>query len=236
MTKHSQNGFGRLCWCAALLGLALAGCMNVTPPSGKSEDFEHSSDRPPSARTLYSMARVMVAQGQDDQAKFVLARVLHVHPDFVPAYCAMAELQMRARHVDEAMETLSDGLKIAPQDAILHNDVGMCRVMKKDYGVALKEFTSATALAPADSRYRGNMAMALGMLGRYEESVELYKQIMPESDAHFNLAVICEARDDTAKAGEEYKQAKVLHDRADKAKGGASTGGAVSSNGPVEKG
>src|SRR5437016_1957434 len=137
MTKHSQNGFGRLCWCDALLGLALAGCMNVTPPSGKSEDFEHSSDRPPSARTLYSMARVMVAQGQDDQAKFVLARVLHVHPDFVPAYCAMAELQMRARHVDEAMETLSDGLKIAPEDAILHNDVGMCGVRRKGYGDAV---------------------------------------------------------------------------------------------------
>ena len=48
----------------------------------------------------------MVAQGQDDRARFVLARVLHEHPDFVPAYCMMAELQMRSRHVDEAIDSV----------------------------------------------------------------------------------------------------------------------------------
>jgi hypothetical protein len=58
-----------------------------------------------------------------------------------------------------------------------------------------------------DARYRGNMALALGMLGRYEESLSLYQQVVSPSDAHFNLAVICDARKDPARAEQEYKLA-----------------------------
>jgi tetratricopeptide (TPR) repeat protein len=218
MNTYCHKGLG-----IVVMGVALAGCFSATPPQ-QADEFRQSGDRPPSPRTLYSMARVLVAQGRDDQARYIVTRILHDQPDFIPAYCLMAEIQMRARHVDEAIETLSDGLKIAPREAVLQNDIGMCRVMKKQYLLALQQFTDATALTPGDSRYRGNMAMALGMLGRYEESLVLYTQIMPQADAHYNLGVLCEARQDTARATQEFEQAKVLNAQALKLSPSASAG------------
>ena len=195
-----------------MMTAAMPGCVNPHPPDG-AEAFDRPSDKPPSAQTLYAMAGVMESQGQDDRARLVYAHILHTYPEFVPAYCSMAEIQMRERHVDEAIDTLTMGLKHAPKDPTLHNNVGMCRIARKEYSTALKEFTEAAADGPANARYRANMAMAVGMLGRYDESLALYKQVMPEADAHYNLAIICEARKDVARASDEFKLAKALHEK-----------------------
>ena len=55
-----------------------------------------------------------------------------------------------------------------------------------------------------------NVAMALGMTGRYAEAIETYRPLLPEADVHFNLGVICEARKDTARAAKEFAQADQL--------------------------
>ena len=77
-----------------------------------------------------------------------------------------------------------------------------------DYKRALEFFTKAAAADPDNARYRANMAMSVGMLGRYDEALTLYMQILSPADAHFNLGVICEARDDLDRAFEEYGKAK----------------------------
>jgi len=71
----------------------------------------------------------------------------------------------------------------------------MCHLLKGDYDDALEQFTQASAVGD-DRRYRANMAVALGMLGRYNESMALYEQIVGEEDAKHNLRVIIEARKD----------------------------------------
>ena len=58
--------------------------------------------------------------------------------------------------------------------------------------------------------YRGNVAMAVGMQGRYDEALTLYKQVLTPADAHYNLGVLCEARGDVTRAFDEYARAKEL--------------------------
>jgi len=196
--------------CVAIV--AVVGCAGPHPPD-EADAFDRPGNRPPNSRTLYSMARVMESQGEDDRARMIYAGILHAEPDFAPAYCSIAEIQMRQRHVDEAIDTLSTGLKRAPTDPVLHNDIGMARVAKQEYAQALKHFTQAAANGPSNARYRANMAMALGMLGRYDEALSLYKEVLPDADAHYNLAVICEARKDTVRASDEFRQAKALQQK-----------------------
>jgi len=174
------------------------------------DEFAAGANRPPTVRTLYAMARMLAAQGKDVQAEAAFRSILRDHPEFVPAYADLAELLVRQERIGEAVRTLELALRIAPDDAVLLNDIGMCRFIEQDYPEALNLFTRAAATDLPNARYRANMAAALGMMGRYEESLALYEQVVPLHEAHHNLAVLCEARRDSARAAREYEIAREL--------------------------
>ena len=164
------------------------------PVSEADAAFEKGAEQPPSLKTLYTMADILVAQGRDAQAEAVLTRILNEHPRFSPAYNSLAELKMRQRRIDEAIKILSGGLEVAPSDAVLLNNLGMCWMIKRRYEKALEFFTEAAGVNPQNTRYRANMAVALGFLGRDEETLGLYRQILPENQAGHNLEIIRAAR------------------------------------------
>ena len=199
---------------AALGALVLVGCSSSDRGGygvrASDERFEAGADQPPSAKTLYAMARVMEAKGQSAQAEMMYVRAVQADREFVPAYCDLAQLQTRDGRVKDAIQTLSAGLEVRPQDTVLLNDLGMCWLARGDYEEALGSFTQAAALLPENTRYRSNMAVALGMLGRYEESLALYRQVLPAGEAYFNVAVLCEARQDKEKAAWHRLQARAL--------------------------
>jgi len=214
-TKTARRN-GTLILAAAVLASVLAGCPQqheggVSYSGGKTDSqFQAGADRPPTAKTLYTMARILASQGKDRQCQFVLMRTIQQYPDFMPAYCDLAELQLRRNAVDEAIRTLTAGLRISKQDPVLLNNLGMCRLLKGEYEKALDNFTQAAGIVPHDTRYRANMAVALGMTGRYEESLSLFKQVVTAANAHYNLSVICKAREDYPRSMQEYHKAKAL--------------------------
>jgi Flp pilus assembly protein TadD len=157
--------------------------------------FDKGADQPPSLKTLYVMSDILVTQGRDDQAEVVLTRILREHPRFTPAYNSVAEIKMRKRRIDEAIKILSEGLEVDSRDPVLLNNLGMCWMIKRKYEKALKYFTEATGVNPQNTKYRANMAVALGFLGRDEEALALYSQILPEKQAIHNLKTIRAARD-----------------------------------------
>ena len=167
------------------------------PDYSKSEAdlaFDKGANQPPSIRTLYVMADIMVKQGREDQAEAVLARLINEHPQFTPAYNSLAELRMRQRRTDEAIKILSRGLEVDSKDPVLLNNLGMCWMIKQKYDKALKYFTEAAGVNPESTRYRANMAVALGFMGRDNEALALYRQILPEKQAAHNLEIIQSAR------------------------------------------
>ena len=196
--------------------LLFGGCVANTNRSGvvystrsnADAEFEAGVNRPPTVKTLFALARILAAQGKDADCGFVLRRIIYEHPRFMPAYCDLAELHLRHRRVEDAVAALSAGLDLSPQDPVLLNNLGMCSMLRGDYAEALEMFTSAAAALPQDARYRANMAASSGMMGRYEECLSLYMQVIPTPDAHYNLGVICEARGDSARAAEEYRRAE----------------------------
>lgn len=192
-------------WC-----VLVAGCQTAEDKgpfySDRQEEldsFDKAANQPPTAKTLYAMARILSVQGKDQQCNYVLTRVIGMQPRFLPAYVELAELHLRHRRVDRAVAVLKSALVVAPHDAVLHNDIGMCRMVQHNYSEALNEFTLAAAVAPQDARYRANMAASLGVAGRYDEALALYRQIVPPADAHYNLSVLCEARNDPDRADQE---------------------------------
>jgi len=184
--------------CVSLIFL-MAGC--ELPPNGSTMQASRAAnqppmedpfdpDRPPTAKTLYLMADMQSAQGKDGEAEQLYGRIIAQYPDFLPAYNDLAALQMRQRRVPEAMKTLRAGLELRPNDPVLLNNMGMCCLIRKDYQRALSYFTDAAAVKPENTRYRSNMATALALLGRRDEALSLYRQILPEEEAMENLQVL----------------------------------------------
>ena len=158
-------------------------------------DFEKGANQPPTVKTLYALADILSTQGKNEQAELVLKRIVKEHPECLPAWNSLAELQMRQRHIDEAVNTLSTALKINPKDPVLLNNMGMCYMIRQDYNKALEMFIATTGVKPENARYRANTAVSLAFLGRDDEAISLYRQILPENQVQHNLNIIRAARE-----------------------------------------
>ncbi|MEX2673790.1 MAG: tetratricopeptide repeat protein [Phycisphaeraceae bacterium] len=202
-----------------LLLVAVAGCEtgqnnNVSPSyaSNSRDNAEHDAfvrgaDRPPTPRTLCAMAGMLVAQGKDEEATFVLRRTISEHPSYAPAYNALAEVHTRQDRLDLAIETVEAGLEQLPGNAVLLNNRGMIALFEKDYETATDYFQQAAEQRP-DGRYQANMALGLAMQGLYDEALEAYRLAVSEGEAHFNVAVAAEARNDLEYAAESFERAE----------------------------
>jgi len=153
-------------------------------------DFASGANRPPTAKTLFATADILVMQGKDTEAGVILRRLIKEYPLFMPAYNSLAELEMRQHRIKEAIQTISSGLLVNHRDPVLLNNLGMCWIVSHDYKKALEMFTQAAGVMPENARYRANMAMTLGLTGRYEESLSLFAQILPEEQVEHNLEVL----------------------------------------------
>ncbi|MFC1634465.1 tetratricopeptide repeat protein [Planctomycetota bacterium] len=155
--------------------------------------FEALRGKPPSAKTLYIMADILATQAKDKECEFVLKRCIQQYPQFIPSYNSLAEMQMRQGRVNEATELLSKALKKRPHDPVLQNNLGMCLLVRKEYQMALEHFTKAAGFVPGSEKYRANMATALGLMGRHDESKALLKQILPEEKVEHNAEILRKA-------------------------------------------
>lgn len=175
---------------------------------GEAESFDNGAGKPPTARTLYRMANILAAQDKLAGAESVYRSTIRRYPEFLPAYSELARLQVRRGETDGAIATFDQALIVAPDDAVVHNNRGMCLMLLERYEQARESFAVAAALAPTNTRYDANHALATGMLGEYDEALALYDEFLMPSRAHHNLGVICEARDDYDRAAIEFAKAE----------------------------
>jgi len=158
------------------------------------DEFDRGARRQPSARTLYAMARILVAKGRDRDAIYLLSRTVQQYPRFAPAYNEMAGIYLRSDRVNDAIEVLSMGLKHAPHDSVMHNNLGLCWLVKQEYARAADEFRIAADAAPDNPVFRANHALALGMLGRNDEAAKVYDGVISDVSIEHNLSVLARAR------------------------------------------
>lgn len=163
-------------------------------PDYSNVKFEEVSDPVPTAKTLYVVANILETQGNYAESEAVMKKIISQYPDFFPVYNHLAELQLQQGRKKDAIETMRAGLVICPEDTTLLNNTGMCWLMCSEYEKALEMFTKAASIIPQNAKYRANMAVTLSLMGRYEESLSLFRQILSPEDAEHNVNVIRNTR------------------------------------------
>jgi len=204
------------------LALSLAACGLTGPKDGakagdqpRDAGFDVAGDRPATPKTLTTMARLLINHHRFDDAERLLKQAITQTPPFLPAFAALAELQLSTSRPNDALVTLDKAIAAAPADPVLHNDAGMCHLTNKNYDAALASFTKAVELDPRTPRYRANRAMALGMVGQYDEALAAYATVLSPADAHHNLSILCRLRGDIDRANAESAQADALKKNSD---------------------
>jgi type IV pilus assembly protein PilF len=119
-----------------------------------------------------------------------------------------------AQSYTEALTFLLKAEKLDPDNADIHNNLGMAFYFKKDLTSAKKHLTKAIELDENQTDAKGNLASLLVEEGRLDDAETIYKQILKnltydkQARTYYNLGVIQQRKGIVTKA-ETYFQKSI---------------------------
>jgi Tfp pilus assembly protein PilF len=144
------------------------------------------------------------------KAEEELKAAVRLDPFFAPAYVNLTDLY-RVLGRDEDGETLlRQGLKVAPNSALLRHALGLALVRLKRPDAALGELERATRLDPANTRFSYVYAVALHSTGKVVAAI---KQLEKTLATHPNDREVLEALASFHQARGDGAAAKLYGDR-----------------------
>jgi tetratricopeptide (TPR) repeat protein len=148
------------------------------------------------------MGLALVALRRDEPFKIVhhLERAIEADPEYPDAYVELGRYYGSMAEPALAKATFERWTARHPEDADMLINAGLTAFDAADYAQALEFFERAVEVASGEEQKSGARtfrANTLDMLGRYEEAVEAYEEVIAETpewwEAHANLG-ICHAR------------------------------------------
>lgn len=207
MLDSLTNNTVRLLAGAAASAVLAAGLIGCQSHAKQADAFGGGADRPPTPRTLHMMAKLINENGRFDQAEFVLTRIINDAPDYLPAYVELADLYIERGRFGDAIATLQGARTVAPNDAVIANNLGVLMLREKNLPGAATAFRSAVENDPEEARYHANLAVSLAMQGHYEQAYAAWASVLPPEEVFWNIGVVAEARGDQAIATDYFASA-----------------------------
>jgi predicted CXXCH cytochrome family protein len=111
--------------------------------------------------------------GNGAAARQAFETAIRLQPSFTPAYVDLADLQRLQGDEGEAAATLRRALQVAPDDAAVHEALGLSLVRQQRVRDALPELARAAQLAPDVARYAYVHAIALHDSGDIRAAIDV---------------------------------------------------------------
>ena len=160
---------------------------------------------PDNKRLLGAYGRALADAGNYGQALDILGKA-HTpdQPDWRILSAQGAVLDQMGRH-DEAQRYYASALKIAPDEPSVLSNLGLSYALAKDLPKAEATLRRATTQANVDPRVRQNLALVVGLQGRFAEAETIARADLPPGEAAANVAYL---RDMLAKKSDWKKIAR----------------------------
>jgi Flp pilus assembly protein TadD len=158
---------------------------------------------PGNKAVLAGWGRALADNGQSQQAFDVLGRAhTPANPDWRILSVQGTALDKLGRH-DDARRYYASALRIMPDEPSVLSNLGMSYVLTKDLAKAEEVLRRAYVSARADSRIRQNLALVVGLQGRFDEAESIVKADLPADEAEANVAYLKQmlGRSANARAG-----------------------------------
>ncbi len=135
-------------------------------------------------------AKALTAAGRFEQALNVANDAIDpAAPDWNALLVKGAILDQSGRNGD-AREIYTQALLVAPNEASLEANLGLSFAMTNELGKAEQHLRKAVAMPGATSKIRQNLALVIGLQGRFDESRELFARELPPEQVESNMAYI----------------------------------------------
>jgi tetratricopeptide (TPR) repeat protein len=123
-----------------------------------------------------------------EEARRAYQQALTLDSKCLAAHRGMARLATAMDDSPRAVACYEKALKIAPKDAVLWFELGMCHNHTQQYDKVLQELSRAMELDPGNKQYGNARAILLARVGRLAESLECFEKVNGAAVAHYNLA------------------------------------------------
>lgn len=145
---------------------------------------------PGNKAVLAGYGRALADNGNSQQAFEVLGRAHSPeNPDWRILSVQGTALDQLGRH-DEARRYYASALKIMPDEPSVLSNLGMSYVLTKELPKAEATLRRAYGNAHAGARVRQNLALVVGLQGRFEEAESIVKADLPPDEAAANVAYL----------------------------------------------
>jgi len=145
---------------------------------------------PENKALLGAYGRALADAGNFNQALDVLSRA-HTpdQPDWRILSVQGAVLDQLGRH-DEARRYYASALKIVPDEPSVLSNLGLSYALSKDLKRAEETLRRASANGAIDRRVRQNLALVVGLQGRFPEAETIARADLPPAEATANVAYL----------------------------------------------
>ena len=170
--------------------------------------LQQASIRNPSNMPLLgAYGRALADAGEYAEALDALGRA-HTpdNPDWRILNAQGAVLDQMGRH-DEAQRHYSAALKIVPNEPSVLSNLGLSYLLQKNLKRAEFTLRKAVGQANASPKVRQNLALVIGLEGRYAEAEKIASADLPPSEAAANVTYLRQMlsqQDDLKKGGPPY--------------------------------
>ncbi|WGS02898.1 tetratricopeptide repeat protein [Bradyrhizobium sp. ISRA443] len=139
---------------------------------------------------LAAYGRALADNGNSQAAFDVLSRA-HTpdNPDWRILSVQGTTLDKMGRH-DEARRYYASALRIAPDEPSVLSNLGLSYMLTKELPKAEETLRRAYAGAHNDGRIRQNLALVVGLQGRFAEAESIAKADLPPGEAEANVAYL----------------------------------------------
>ena len=146
----------------------------------------HPGDR----SLLAAYGRALVDNGNFQQALDVLTRAHSPdNPDWRILSVQGTALDQLGRH-DDARRYYESALKIVPGEPSVLSNLGLSYMLSKNLPKAEEVLRQAYASGGADARVRQNLALVIGLQGRFAEAEQIVRADLPPDEATANVAYL----------------------------------------------
>jgi Flp pilus assembly protein TadD len=139
---------------------------------------------------LGAYGRALAEAGDYNQALQVLERAHSPdQPDWHILSAQGAVLDQMGRHADAQRYYLT-ALKMVPDEPSVLSNLGLSYALSKDLPNAEATLRRASAHPPVDQRVRQNLALVVGLQGRFAEAETIARADLPAEEAVANVAYL----------------------------------------------
>ena len=135
-------------------------------------------------------AKALSAAGRFDQALNVVDDAIDpAQPNWNALLVKGAILDQSGRN-DEARTLYAQALLGAPNEASLEANMGLSFAMSNDLGQAEAHLRKAVTMQHATSQIRQNLALVVGLQGRFDEARKLFAAELPPEQVEANMSYV----------------------------------------------